>query len=145
MLKAMLDLFKESSDNDQETHTVELATATLFSEIIRADRDIQQAELDTYREKLAAQFGLSDHELDTLMQEGQEMAEDAVDFVQFTQVINEKCSNEQKITILKGLWQVAYADNEIAPIEEHTVRRIADLLYIPHSQFIKTKLDVTGE
>ncbi len=144
MLKAMLDMFRQSTDDDQDEHTLELATAALFSEIIRADRDIQQSELDTYRDKLAAQFNLSDDELSALMDEGQEMAEDAVDFVQFTQVINEKCDSEQKAAILKGLWQVAYADNEIAPIEEHTIRRIADLLYIPHSQFIKTKLDVTG-
>lgn len=144
MLKIVLELFRQSSDSDQQEHTLELATAALFSEIIRADRDIQQAELDAYREKLSTQFHLTETELNTLMEEGQEVAEEAVDLVQFTQIINEKCDSDQKIAIVKGLWQVAYADNEIAPIEEHTIRRIADLLYIPHSQFIKTKLDVTG-
>ena len=145
MLKAMLELFRHSSESKPHEHTLELATAALFSEIIRADREVQQAELDAYRERLSTRFQLSETELKTLMQEGQEVAEEAVDLVQFTHVINEKCDSDQKTAIVKGLWQVAYADQEIAPIEEYTIRRIADLLYVPHSQFIKTKLDVTEQ
>lgn len=143
MLKAVFDLFSSKSDDKPSAHTVELAAAALFSEIIRADREADPREIDAYRALLSKQFSLSDDELKTLMDEGRHSAEEAVDLMQFTHIINQKCNLEQKQAILRGLWEVAYADENIAPIEEHTIRRIADLLHLPHSQFIKTKLSVT--
>lgn len=143
MLKAVLDLFRNSPEDNPEQHTVKLATAALLSEIIRADREADPRELEAYKALLSEQFSLTDDELQTLMNEGQSSAEEAVDMVQFTQVINQKCNNDEKQAILTDLWKVAYADKNIAPIEEHTIRRIADLLHLPHSQFIKTKLSVT--
>ncbi|MCW8091472.1 tellurite resistance TerB family protein [Alteromonas sp. ASW11-130] len=145
MLKAVLDLFKQSNDQKEESLSVELATAALLSEIIRADRETDERELNAYKAILDKQFSLTDEARQSLVVEGRETAEEAVDLVQFTQAINQQCDNEKKQAILKGLWQVAYADNNIAPIEEHIIRRIADLLHIPHSQFIKAKLSVTGE
>ena len=143
MLKAVLELFRNNHDDKPQQHTVKLATAALLSEIIRADRQADPRELEAYKTLLNEQFSLSDDELSTLMEEGQSSAEEAVDLVQFTQVINQKCNNGEKQDILTDLWKVAYADENIAPIEEHIIRRIADLLHIPHSQFIKSKLSVT--
>lgn len=143
MLKKVLDLFTESKAQQEPKLSVELATAALLSEIIRADRHADERELAAYKAMLEARFSLSEQELSALMEDGRETAEEAVDMVQFTQVVNERCDNDEKRAILKSLWEVAYADKDIAPIEEHTIRRIADLLHMPHSQFIKTKLDVT--
>ncbi len=143
MLKAVLELFRNNQDDKPQQHTVKLATAALLSEIIRADRQADPRELQAYKTLLNEQFSLPDDELSTLMEEGQSSAEEAVDLVQFTQVINQKCNNNEKQDILTDLWKVAYADENIAPIEEHIIRRIADLLHIPHSQFIKSKLSVT--
>ncbi|HCL10941.1 MAG TPA: hypothetical protein DHW66_01840, partial [Alteromonas sp.] len=60
--------------------------------------------------------------------------------VQFTKALNEGMSAELKERVMRGLWQVAYADATLSPDEEHIIRKIADLLYIPHSRFIKAKL-----
>jgi uncharacterized tellurite resistance protein B-like protein len=40
------------------------------------------------------------------------------------------------------LWSVAYADDKLDRYEEYYVRKIADLLYISHSDYIKAKLSV---
>ena len=37
------------------------------------------------------------------------------------------------------LWRVAYADGCLDPYEEALVRKIADLIYVPHRDFIRTK------
>lgn len=146
MLKAVLDLFDRSSeDKENPQYSVELATAALLSEIIRADNKTDEREKAAYRDILKRQFTLDQHALDALISEGKETAEEAVDLVNFTKVINQKCDNEQKKSILTSLWELAYADDNLAPMEEHTIRRIADLLYIPHSQFIKTKLSVSDD
>lgn len=143
MLKAVFDLFRQEKDEGADAHTVELATAVLLSEIIRADNNTDPRELAAYESLLSSHFSLSDKALSVLMEDGRDSAEEAVDLAQFTQVINQQCNNTEKQAILKGLWEVAYADKQIAPLEEHIIRRIADLLHLPHSQFIKAKLSVT--
>ncbi|MBD3585134.1 TerB family tellurite resistance protein [Salinimonas sp. HHU 13199] len=144
MLKSVVELFKRSSDDEQDqSFSVELATAALLSEVIRADNNTDEREKQAYRDILQRQFSLDKPTLESLLDEGEQTAEEAVDLVQFTQVINERCDNDKKKVILTSLWEIAYADKSLAPMEEHTIRRIADLLYIPHSQFIKTKLSVT--
>jgi len=142
MLKSLLQLFERNDTEDQQSHTVELATAALLSEIIRADDEINHSELAVYKGQLYKQFNLPDVALEALMEEGQASADEAVDLVQFTKVINQKCDETQKWKILKGLWSVAYADSDLAPIEEHIIRRIADLLHVPHRLFIQAKLEV---
>lgn len=142
MLKSVLELFRNKTTTQEDPRSLELATAALASEIIRADRETDPREMAAYKALLTKHFSLSEEELKLLMDEGRDKAEQAVDFVQFTQVINQKCNNDEKQAILLGLWEVAYADETIAPIEEHMIRRIADLLHIPHSQFIKAKLAV---
>ena len=43
------------------------------------------------------------------------------------------------------LWRVAYADGDLDKYEEHLVRRIADLIHVPHSVFIRMKHKAGGK
>ena len=98
MLRSLLQLFESHASTQEPELTVELATASLLSEIIRADTNIEEAELEAYKKQLYRQFSLSQEALATLAKEGQASAEEAVDLVQFTQVINTHCDNQQKHT-----------------------------------------------
>ena len=143
MLKKLSDWFQEQFDPKQEEnhkHKVELATAVLFYEIMRADDTFEQAEREVYRQRLESHFTLSVQELDDLIELTTTQAHQAADFVQFTRVINNACDGSEKRAILDSLWLLAYADDRLDPHEEHLIRRIADLLYLPHSQFIQSKL-----
>lgn len=66
----------------------------------------------------------------------------AVDYYQFTSVINKRCSTEEKIQLIQSLWQIAYADGKLDPQEEYLVRKMADLLGVAHTDFILAKLRV---
>ncbi|WP_421134093.1 TerB family tellurite resistance protein [Alteromonas sp. A079] len=147
MFSTLIQLFEGGTTSSGQTteHTVSLATAVLLSEVIRADAQTTDDELKAYKAQLYSQFTLSEQALSALMSEGRSTAKEATDMVQFTKVINEKCDSDAKEEIVEGLWRVALADNNIAPIEEHIIRRIADLLYVPHSVFIRAKLKVVDE
>ena len=147
MFSTLIQLFEGGTTSSEQTtaHTVSLATAVLLSEVIRADAQTTDDELKAYKAQLYSQFTLSEQALSALMSEGRSTAKEATDMVQFTKVINEKCDSDAKEEIVEGLWRVALADNNIAPIEEHIIRRIADLLYVPHSVFIRAKLKVVDE
>ena len=63
----------------------------------------------------------------------------ATDYYQFTSLINEFYTQQQKRELITRLWHMAYADNRIHKFEEHLVRRLADLLHVPHSAFMQSK------
>lgn len=145
MLKKFSDWFSsqiQSTQPEQQSHTVELATAVLLQEIMRADNSRDENEQQALKQVLEQKFTLTQTELQTLVARSEHQAEEAADLVQFTRIINECCSAEQKRAILEGLWRVAFADGTLDANEEHLIRRIADLLHLPHSQFIKSKLAV---
>ena len=143
MLKRLSDWLQsqfEQPSEQQGVHQIEVATAVLFYEIMRADDAFEQAEREVYRQRLSSHFSLTDAELDELIANTTSEAHQAADFVQFTRIINQSCDAGQKRAILDSLWLLAYADGNLDPHEEHLIRRIADLLHLPHSQFIQSKL-----
>ena len=140
MIKAVLELFSQSAQQADDSHTLELATAALLSEVIRADAATDERELAEYYTILKTRFSLTDSELKLLMQQGRQSAEDAIDLVQFTQVINQHYGAEERASLLDQLFRIAYSDGKLDPEEEHRIRRIADLMYVSHSRFVQAKL-----
>lgn len=141
----MLSIFQDWLQNKLQTPQTsetshDVATAVLLYEVMRADRDFNEQEQVVYRQQLQQHFSLTPDELDTLCDMSKSQAEGAVDYQQFTRVVNDYCGPEQKRKILDSLWAVAFSDHQLSPDEEYTIRKIADLLYIPHSQFIQSKL-----
>lgn len=63
----------------------------------------------------------------------------ATDYFQFTSLINKGYSLEQKIGLIESLWKIAFIDGVLDMNEEYLVRKIADLLYVPHTAFIMAK------
>jgi uncharacterized tellurite resistance protein B-like protein len=142
MLKAIKQFFEESISPDTQgdvEHRLKLATAALFIEMMQQDGKKTESEEKTVKEVLQTKFDLSEIETHQLFELAHEEARDAVDFYQFTSLINEHFSREKKIKIVEYLWAIAYADNHLDAYEEHMVRRIADLLYVEHQDFIKAK------
>ena len=43
--------------------------------------------------------------------------------------------------LIHNMWEVAYADGHIDRYEEHLIRKVADLLYLSHVDFIKSKVN----
>lgn len=121
-------------------HTLQLATAVLLIEIMRSDADSTDDEQATILKILKERFQLSDTEVAQLSELGHQTAKAAHDFHQFTSLINRELELAEKIRIIEYLWQVAYADNQISAHENHLMRKMADLLYIPHGDYIAAKM-----
>jgi uncharacterized tellurite resistance protein B-like protein len=120
-----------------------LAVAQLLIEIARADTDTAVIETDAIRGYLRHAYALDESVLDTLMQTAGERVEKAVSLHETIDVLNRTLDAERKSALIRALWQVAYADGHLSPYEVSMLRRLADLLYVPHSSFIREKLAVT--
>lgn len=121
-------------------HTLQLATAVLLIEIMRADANSTEQEQTAILKILKERFLLSDTEVEHLSELGHKTVKDANDFHRFTSLINRELELTEKIRIVEYLWQVAYADDQISSHENHLMRKIADLLYISHGDYIAAKL-----
>jgi uncharacterized tellurite resistance protein B-like protein len=121
-------------------HTLQLATAVLLIEVMKSDADEAPQEQAAILKILKERFALSDAEVTQLTELGHRTAKSANDFQQFTSRINRELNPSEKIRIIEYMWQVAYADGVISAHENHLMRKIADLLYIPHSDYITAKM-----
>lgn len=143
MLKAIRDFFDSNlsvSDNRAgKRHTLELATATLLAEVMRLE-GVSEAERSAVLAGVRERFALTAPEAAELVRLAEEEARTAHDYYQFTSLIRERYSREDREAIVELLWRVAYADATLTAHEMHVVRKIADLLYVPHSAYIAAKM-----
>ncbi|GAB1232249.1 TerB family tellurite resistance protein [Ferrigenium sp. UT5] len=133
-------LITPNQDAQQPTHTLQLATAVLLVEVMRADAASSEAELATVMRALKERFQLSDSEGQRLSALGQETARHASDLYQFTSLLNRELSREEKVRIAEYMWQVAYADRHLGAHENHLMRRMTELLHLSQADYITAKM-----
>lgn len=145
MLRALKDLFDAISAPADAAQApgdrrLELATAVLLVEVMRAEPVLGANERSTVMAALRRTFALADDELARLVELAQETARTASDFHQFTSVINDRFDQDQKGRIVEYMWQVAYADGDADAYENHLISRVAGLLHVTHGEYIAAKL-----
>ena len=143
MLKALKSLFSLPVEQGEQI-SYQKAVAALLMEVMLADQKIDEQEEQQVKRFLRDASELGD-DIDVLYEEARSGVDEANDLYQFTKVINETATLEQKMLLLKGLWRVALADGDIDSHEDHRIRRISELLFMPHSEFIQAKLFVLDE
>jgi uncharacterized tellurite resistance protein B-like protein len=122
-----------------------LAAAALLVEVMRADPEVSDEERTVVRTALQGTFGLSLAETEELVRLAEAEADAATSLYEFTRLVDEGLSPEEKKRIVELMWLVAFADAEKHPLEEHLIRRIAGLLHVPHPDFIDAKIRARGE
>ena len=134
------DLQKTTEQQKNTELSLEICCAVLLCEVMRADSAFTEEEQYALSSILTNQFNLTAIEVTDILEKSFELSENASDFYQFTSKINQYYSLDERIQIVTLLWKVAYADGELASIEEHIIRKIADLLHLRHNEFIATKI-----
>jgi len=144
MLDTIRDFFSKqllpSGESSNEDRAVEIAAAALLTEMVRMDGEVKEVEREAVLRAVRTKFGLSAEDAETLIGLAEQEARNATDYYQFTSLINKHFSNQQKVRLVENLWQVAYADANLSVYEDHLVRKIANLLYLSHREFIAAKL-----
>lgn len=128
---------KPVTEND-----LQLAAAALLFETIRADGRLEGDETDTLLATLKDQWQLDDSQAKALHDNAHQQVQDATDIFQFTSLLREHWPYERKLELMDRMWQLAYSDGALASDEEYTIRKVADLLYVAHSDYIRAKLKV---
>ena len=124
-------------------HRLQLSSAALMVEMLHVDEKVTAQEETKIRQLIKLRFELSSTEIEDLIELAHNEKHQATDYFAFTSLLNEHYSQQQKIKLIEDLWQLAYADEHLDKYEEHLIRRLADLLHVPHQDFIRTKHKVS--
>lgn len=151
MIAAIKKFFTErmqvgtETDKVDSSHALNLATAALLIEVMRADFAVVEEERQAVQTLLEKNLQLSAAEVDELFVLAEQEVVNSVSLFQFTALVDQRVSYAQKVSIIEMLWQIVYADKVMDKHEEYLMRKISDLLHISHSDFIKTKLRIMPE
>jgi uncharacterized tellurite resistance protein B-like protein len=144
MIEKLKALFtKPAEENSAELqHRLQLAAAALLIEMSRADYVVEPQEQRTLEVVLNAVLGISQDEIDELIELAGTAADKATSLYEFTRLINDHYTKEQKLLLIQSLWRVAYADSDLNKYEERLIRQVSDLIHVSHKDFLQQKLEV---
>lgn len=140
MLSKWLARLNASSTRSQDSHDVSLATAVLLHEVAMADATEAAVEADQVLREISHAFDLTADEAAALKQRSALEADRAVSLHAVVEALNATLDFEGKRTLMSRLWRVAFADGTLDPQEEGLIRKLADLLFIPHAVFVQERL-----
>lgn len=121
-------------------HAVQLATAVLLVEVMRADPQVRPGEREAVMATLRARFALAADEIAGLVRLAENHSRSANDFFAFTSTLNDRFSHPQKVRIIEEMWSVAFADGALDENENHVISKVAGLLHVTHGEYIAAKL-----
>ncbi|MEM7026889.1 MAG: TerB family tellurite resistance protein [Pseudomonadota bacterium] len=134
-------LFEQESTQSNHQNTIELASAVLMIEIALADGHFDSDEKSTIKSLIQTEFEMDEAQLDALIELAEAEVDQSVSLQSFTRLLTDQLEMEQRIKVIRDLWRIAFADAVIDKYEEYHIRKIADLLYISHADYIKAKHD----
>ena len=136
-LKNIFSSKKEVKDSDIDEN---LACAILLVEVSYSDFEIDKLEIESIKNLLEKNFDLSTENSNWLIDKALNLHKDTNCLRKYIRLINEKYSLDQKKNFITMAWEIARADNIIDKHEEHRIRKLSELLYVDHKDFIKSKI-----
>ncbi|MGR5461857.1 TerB family tellurite resistance protein [Photobacterium damselae] len=119
--------------------SMNLAMASLLCEVANADHAKDPREEQAKVQLLTKLLEVDEQQAQHLLNEGELRSENAVSLYEFTNKLR-ALEQEARYELIEAMWQVAYADGVIDPMEEAVIRQVAELIYLDHSEFIRAKL-----
>lgn len=139
MIGFLKDLLLSQNTEPDHERTVRIAAASLLVAMTRADSKADDVELRFVRHALAGLLSISDGEVDHLLKEAEREVNESVSLYDFTKILHQQQTKEERIELVRLLWSVACADGEIDPQEELLVRKVSSLIYLSQEEFISAK------
>lgn len=145
MFNSVKALFSKSDPQQalefEEQELVPIAAAMVLLEVAWADHTLQPEELDLIETALIELYGFDQTQANRILEQAENEHKQSTGLHRFTRTLNEQLDLDEKITLLTHLWRMNSLESTSFHYEEHVIRKIADLMHLRHSEFIKAKLD----
>jgi len=140
-LQTFFDRYLDEKRQDETPleHRLQLAASALMVEMIHVDETVTDHENKKIRVLIKQRYELDEAEIEDLIDLAHNEKHEATDYYSFTSLLNTHYTQQQKIKLVEDLWHIAYSDDKLDKYEEHLLRRLSELLHVPHQDFIRTK------
>ena len=145
LLSRNIENSEEIIDNVSQEKRVQIATCALFLEVANSDDDFTKEEKGKIYDSMKIIFDLDDNYIEELISFSEEQIKKSVSLYEFTDIINQNFSADEKYEILKNLWRLIYADNKVDQYEELFIKRIGNNFHLEHKDLIAAKLEIKNE
>ena len=136
---------KEKIEEESDLSQLNNACAALLIEIAFADKEFDETEKISLKQTLIETYYIEDNEIDEIIKDAENTVSESTSLYGYTRIVNDEFEYKDKLSLLRNLWKVAYADGNLDKYEEHLIRKISDLVHISHSDYINIKLEVRGD
>ena len=133
---------KEEEEAPTAMSRVDLTCAALLVEVMNSDHELDEREHQEFMAVLQQSYNIAESDLEELTQLAKDEAFEATSLYEFTKLINDSYDYEQKVGLIENMWRIAFSDKRLDKYEDHLIRKVSELIYVSHSDFIKTKLKV---
>ncbi|MDZ7625147.1 MAG: TerB family tellurite resistance protein [Ignavibacteriaceae bacterium] len=135
----------EISSRKQTSNKYQVATAALLVEIAKADGDFSNDERKRIIDLMKKDFDLDDECVDELLELSEQKVKDSVSIYEFSSVINENFTQQEKLDLIKNLWRIIYEDGKLDSHEDRLIKIIGSTMNLEHKDIIGAKLFVKRE
>ncbi|HVE66440.1 MAG TPA: TerB family tellurite resistance protein [Thermoanaerobaculia bacterium] len=126
---------RTSSDSAQPgVDPIAVAACALLLEIALADSTFGEEERDRISRHAREDLGVPPDEVREVLRLAEDARRDSVDLYQFTRLVTEGFSREQRLRLIEAIWGVVYSDGVLSAVEGQLARRIAELLGFQHPE-----------
>ena len=140
-MKFFKNLFKtKESEAESKDNSIQKSICSLMIEVAYADNQLDESELKAMANSLN-KLDIEEEEIQEIFDATLSKSKESISFYEHTRILNDQLDYDQKKEVLNSVWAIAFADGEMDKYEEHLIRRIADLLYLNHKDFINAKLN----
>ena len=145
MIESIKNLFSEKmqpigEENHPDQNKISIATCALLLEMAHSDSEFSAEENIHILEILKKNFDLAENDAEELMALADQERKESLDLWQFTNLINENYSREDKLKVVDTLWQVIYTDGRVDQHEDYLIRKLTNLLNLQHEDMIAAKI-----
>ncbi len=132
----------QREEKEESLHDIRIATLALLLEMSQIDGDFSESERESIVSILKKDYHVPDEEADALIESAESELKGSLDLWQFTSLINQNYTPEEKTGIIEMVWRIAYTDGRLDKHEDFLVHKLADLLHLPHKKLIDAKVKV---
>jgi len=118
------------------------AAVVLLVEVMMADHRIEEDEKQQLLKSTMSLLNTSREESMEIIGQALSRHDKLVSLYDLTRVINLHFNQDRKMELIEHMWRMAYADRQWDKYEEHLIRKVADLLYISHKDFVHARIQV---
>ena len=127
---------------DKEHINIKNSATILLLSVANADYNIEKEEIKLIKEIIQDFFSIDTKETYKIVEQAIIDFKKSTSLFEYAQILNEYFTYQDKVDFIFCIFELAYVDKKLHFMEQHLIKKIADILNVEHQDLIKAKLEI---